>query len=301
MHARAVFHAVMEAASRCGPADVALSGGLDSSVVAWCAREHDPTGYTLKIGGAPDARFAAEAARHLGIRHAIIEAGADDLLKAARETVKILRNFNDIEIRNMAAMRLLFKEAGKRGASAVLTGDGADELFAGYGFLRRAPPEKLASELRRLSENMRFPSGRVAESAGLTARSPFMDPGVIEAASRVPPGLMVVRGEGKAVLREAFKGTLPENILRREKIPMQDGAGTASIAGLIESEMSEQEFLEGASQAAAEGVKIRSKESLYYYRAFRESGLSYARADGGCPDCGHEASGFCRMCGRFPV
>lgn len=301
MHARAVFHAVSKAARRCGPADVALSGGLDSSAVAWCVREHKPVGYTLRIGDAPDAGFAADVARHLGVRHVIVEAGAEELLRAARETVRILRNFNDIEIRNMAAMQLLFKGAKKHGASTVLTGDGADELFAGYGFLRRTPPEKLAAQLRRLSENMRFPSGRVAESANLTACSPFMDPDVIELASHIPPSLMVSRGEGKAVLREAFEGALPEKILRREKTPMQDGAGTASIVGLIESEMGEREFIDGASRAATEGVRIRSKESLYYYREFRKRGLEYARTDGGCPDCGYMAAGFCRMCGRFPV
>lgn len=301
MHARAVFHAVAEATRRCGPADVALSGGLDSSVVAWCARDQDPVGYTLRVGSAPDAGFAAEAARHLGIRHVVVEAGEADLLRAARETVGVLRSFNDIQVRNMAAMRLLFRGARERGSSVVLTGDGADEIFAGYGFLRRLPPEKLHAQLRRLASNMSFASGRVGESAGLEVRAPFMDPEVVETASRVPPELLVGRGEGKAVLREAFEGALPGRILRREKVPMQDGAGTSAIAGVLESEMGGREFSEGVARAASRGVRIRSRESLYYYEEFRRRGFTYPRAGGGCPDCGHEASGFCRMCGRFPV
>lgn len=301
LHARAVFEAVRNAARRCGPADVALSGGLDSSVIAWCVRERDPVGYTLRIGGAPDAGFAREAARHLGIRHVVIEADGSGLLEAARETVGVLGSFNDIEIRNMAAMRLLFSGARRRGASAMLTGDGADEVFAGYGFLRRMPPERLPSELRRLAENMRFSSGRMAESAGLAACAPFMDPEVARTASKIPPGLLVGRGEGKAVLRAAFEGALPDRILRREKLPMQDGAGTSAIAGMLESEISGREFSDGVLEAAGEGVRIRSRESLYYYQEFRRRGLEYARAEGGCPDCGHPASRFCRMCGRFPV
>ena len=63
----AVRRAVESAASRCAPRDVALSGGLDSSIVAWCARGRGPVGYTLDACGAPDAGFAKEAAEHLGI------------------------------------------------------------------------------------------------------------------------------------------------------------------------------------------------------------------------------------------
>ena len=301
MDARSVSAAVESAARRCCPADVALSGGLDSSIVTWCVRDSDPVGYTLDACGAPDAGFAREAAEHIGIRHVVVRAGAADLLRAARRTVGALRNFNDIEIRNMSAMQLLFEGARERGASALLTGDGADELFAGYRFLERARPRELGAQLRRLAAGMRFPAGRIAGALGMRACAPFMDGEVREAASAIEPRLHVRGGRGKAVLREAFGGALPARILDRPKTPMQDGAGTASIVGALESEYSDAEFAAGARAALARGVRIRSRESLYYYEEFARRGISYERAAGGCPDCGHPASGFCRMCGRFPL
>ena len=301
MDAHGIASAVESAALRCGPADVALSGGLDSSIVAWCVRESGPTGYTLDVGGAPDAEFAEAACRHLGIAHSVVRAGAGDLLEAARRAVGALRTFNDIEIRNMSAMSLLFAGAKKAGAEALLTGDGADELFAGYRFLEKTPPEKLGGQLRRLAEGMRFPAGRIAESEGVRACAPFMDGEVRGAAGRMDPRLHVRGGRGKAALREAFGGRLPSRILDRPKMPMQDGAGTAAIRGVLESEISDAEFAAGARAALKDGVRVRSKESLYYYGEFRRMGLTYPRAAGGCPDCGHPASKFCRMCGRFPL
>ena len=297
----AVRRAVESAAGRCAPLDVALSGGLDSSIVAWCARGRGPVGYTLDACGAPDAGFAKEAAEHLGIAHRTVRAGGGDVLRAAGRTAVVLRSFNDIEIRNMAAMYLLFEGAMESGSAGLLTGDGADEIFAGYGFLERSDPQELPAKMRRLAAGMRFPAGQIAGSMGMGACAPFMDPAVVRAAAAVPPRLHVRGGRGKAALREAFAGALPESILQRPKAPMQDGAGTSAIAGLLESQISDAEFAAGAREALAGGVRIRSKESLYYYREFSKAGLSYERVPGGCPDCGHRASGFCRMCGRFPV
>ena len=301
MDARSVSAAVESAARRCRPADVALSGGLDSSIVAWCVRDSDPVGYTLAVDRAPDMEFAKEAARHLGIRHVEVSADVRDALRAARRTVRVLRCFNDIEIRNMSAMHLLFEGAKKAGASALLTGDGADELFAGYRFLERARPGELAAQLRRLAAGMRFPAGRIAGALGMRACAPFMDPEVAGIAAKVPAGLHVRGGRGKAVLREAFGGALPASVLDRPKTPMQDGAGTAAIGGALEYEYNDAEFAAGGRAALAKGVRIRSRESLYYYEEFVRAGLRYERVADGCPDCGHAASGFCRMCGRFPL
>ena len=184
----------------------------------------------------------------------------------------VLRSFNDIEIRNMAAMYLLFEGARESGSAGLLTGDGADEIFAGYGFLERSDPQELPAKMRRLAAGMRFPAGEIAGSMGMEACAPFMDPAVVRAAAAVPPRLHVRGGRGKAALREAFAGALPESILQRPKAPMQDGAGTSAIAGLLESQISDAEFAAGAREALAGGVRIRSKESLYYYREFSKAG-----------------------------
>ena len=42
-------------------------------------------------------------------------------------------------------MYVLLSNAKKLGMHKVMTGDGADELFAGYKFMRKLNPEKLQS------------------------------------------------------------------------------------------------------------------------------------------------------------
>ena len=56
-------------------------------------------------------------------------------LHAINETIKILKVFNDIEIRNSIVMYLSYTKSKKcEGHTSIITGDGADELFAGYNF-----------------------------------------------------------------------------------------------------------------------------------------------------------------------
>ena len=75
----------------------------------------------------------------------------------------------------------------------VLTGEGADELFAGYEYLREfTDPDDLHAELVRTVESLHNLNlqrcDRVTMAHGLEARVPFLDREVIEWALRLPPG-----------------------------------------------------------------------------------------------------------------
>ena len=52
-------------------------------------------------------------------------------------------NFNDIEIRNNVVMYMAARWARDNGERSIITGDGADELFAGYRFLVNKSQEEL--------------------------------------------------------------------------------------------------------------------------------------------------------------
>src|SRR6202043_3413220 len=65
------------------PVGVFLSGGVDSSLVTALAAEASPevTAFTVRIGGAgfDETPYATAVARHLGVRHEIVELGEPDL------------------------------------------------------------------------------------------------------------------------------------------------------------------------------------------------------------------------------
>ncbi len=322
--------AVEAAAERCaaGPGGrlaVALSGGLDSSIAAHAvaaarrrAGEAPPEAVAVVADGFPagDAPYCRAAARHLGLRLEVVGAGESDMLEAAEGAVRALRAFGGIEVRNMATMWLAARAARRRGIGAMVTGDGADELFAGYSFFLRAGPGELAAMLRRMRRIMRFPSGRIGRSLGVEVRSPFMSAGVADAAAGIPAQYMVrPRGRsgprtGKWILRRAFEGALPPAVAWREKCAMQDGSGTGGLARVLEGAVSDAEYAERAARILDEdGVRVGGKESLHYYEAYRRAfGRPERAADpaAACRLCGCAArseagSRFCRMCGAYPA
>jgi len=66
--------------------------------------------------------------------------------------VKTMKSFDPMEIRNSVAIYVGLKVVKENGISTVMTGDGCDELFAGYSFLFRYEKEKLDFELKKLLE-----------------------------------------------------------------------------------------------------------------------------------------------------
>ena len=102
---------------------------------------------------------------------------------------------------------------------------------------------------------------------GVEARVPFLEPGVIEVAQRVPidwklPGEL---GQEKRLLREAFDGWLPAEILWRVKAQFGDGSGTAAVL----AERAEQLVLEADWRTGITGYPpLRSREELGYRRLF---------------------------------
>jgi asparagine synthase (glutamine-hydrolysing) len=87
---------------------------------------------------------------------------------------------------------------------------------------------------------------------------------------------------------------------------MQDGSGTAGLTNLFDSVINDQIFLEKKKKIEeADGVIIRTKESMYYYEIYRNLyGVPVKRQEiKSCPYCNFSVkdSKFCRMCGAFPI
>ena len=88
--------------------------------------------------------------KEMGLPLSIYSVKTAEILEAVEETIKILKNFNDIEIRNNVVMYLAIKWAKENGEKSIITGDGADELFAGYNFLINKPEEELKKKSKSL-------------------------------------------------------------------------------------------------------------------------------------------------------
>ena len=152
---------------------IALSGGLDSSILAHLRKDHKPQTITIitKDFLGTDLTYAQIIAKHTGLSLSLMQVTMEEVLDSISETIKILDNFNDIEIRNSIVPHLYLSSLKKKGVESVITGDGADEIFAGYNFLLKKSNDELDEELERIKKIMHFPSKDIAKSLNMKVES----------------------------------------------------------------------------------------------------------------------------------
>ena len=262
------------------PVGVFLSGGLDSSIVAAVAARHcERYGnrlQTFAVGseGSPDLLAARVVAKYLNTDHHERVYTAREAIDAVAPVVRAIEHFDPSLVRS-AVPNYLLAELTAQHVKVVLTGEGADELFAGYEYLREfSDPESLQDELVRTVDGLHDLNlqrcDRVTMAHGLEARVPFLDRQVIAFALGLPIGwkLSPPGTLEKRLLRSAFSGWLPDEILWREKAQFGDGSGAAK--------MLTEEITASVSDAELERERyvvdppLRTREELAYYRIFAE-------------------------------
>jgi asparagine synthase (glutamine-hydrolysing) len=112
------------------PVALSLSGGVDSSVIAAeCVRQGAAIeSFTVRFDGdASEADAAGLVARHLGLRHHVLDAGG-----AGQGVEHMLRHYDEpfADSSAIPSLELARTLAGRY--KVVLNGDGGDEVFGGY-------------------------------------------------------------------------------------------------------------------------------------------------------------------------
>jgi asparagine synthase (glutamine-hydrolysing) len=262
------------------PVGVFLSGGLDSNLVAAIAarwyRERGEQLKTFAVGleDSPDLEAARAVAEYLGTEHHEKVYTAEDALRVLPEVVRVIENFDPSLVRS-AVPNYILAEFTAQYVKVVLTGEGADEIFAGYEYLTEFETEEdLHAELVRIIEglhNLNLQRGdRVTMAHGLEARVPFLEREMIELGLALPAGWKLA-GEDqpeKRLLRQAFDGWLPDDFLWRKKAQFGDGSGAASVLQeKMEESVTEEEFERERREVEP---PLRTREEVAYYRIFRE-------------------------------
>jgi len=295
------------------PYGVLLSGGLDSSVVAWCAAqfakqrvEDDgkseawwPRLHSFAVGleGSPDLAAARVAAEALGTAHHEFHFTFEEGLDALSEVIRHIETYDVTTIRASTPMFLLARRIRSMGIKMVLSGEGSDEVFGGYLYFHKAPDarEFHAETVRKLDALHQFDCLRANKSMaafGIEARVPFLDLAFLDTAMAIDPEQKRVRARAaggrpveKWLLRTAFEGCLPESILWRQKEQFSDGVGYGWIDGLkahTQAQVSDAEFA-GAERRFPINPP-QTKEAYFYRRIFEThfpGGAAAATVPGG--------------------
>jgi len=277
-----------------------LSGGLDSSILAALAPDVKAVTVTLESGGR-DLDYAKSAASWLNIDHYHKTISVREAINSIPTVVKVLKSF-DPAIPNDLAIYFGLEMAKEKGLKSVMTGDGGDEIFAGYSFMHDI--DDLESYIRRIAKYVHFSSKYLGKFLEIEIRQPFLDKAFIEFALSIGAGLKVKEKGGKTwgkwILRKAFEDILPSDIIWQDKRPIEQGSGFSRLRDIIESKVSDREFKEAQKNHP---IKFMSREHLFYYQIYRDVvGEIPAPRDGQkqCPGCGaglKPDARHCQICG----
>ena len=234
--------AVQKRLNMCVPWGVLLSGGLDSTIVAKCVTVCTrPKGYpvvhTFSIGleGSPDLAAAAQVARELNTVHHPVVYTVEEGIAAIPAVVAAVETYDITTIRASVPMYLLARAIRRAGIKVVLSGEGADELFAGYAYNQYAPNANALFDecVRKMQTLHAYDCARANKSCaahGVECRVPFLDRQVVDwAMNTLHPEQKMWQVMEKEVLREAFPD-LPAGVSKRKKAQFSDAVGSGWIA-----------------------------------------------------------------------
>ena len=270
------------------PFALMVSGGIDSTLVAHYARETRPEapGYFLGGTDAPDYPYVADYAERTGLdlRRVPIDIATEDTPRLIGEIVGALETFEPDNVRNGLCTSLLSQRIHADGFRVALSGEGADELFAGYPLLEQAFDSNDVGAFVRdqhidaMHRNALQRLDRCGMRFQLEIREPFLDPELADYALGLDCAALVEdvdgRARGKAPLRKLYDlhpAGLPTVIRDRNKVPLHEGAGldrggqVSPFAAFADRTISNQALADGLKRFA--DFDIRTKEELLYLDA----------------------------------
>lgn len=219
------------------PVCTLLSGGIDSSAVLLDVKEQMPdiTAYAAVMNPkSPDLKAARRLAEELEIRLVEVKIPpptADSLSGVVRAIEMPFKA--QVEI-GWACIHLA--DAMRRdGFKVTFSGEGSDELWASYGFAYHALKKKNWHDYRKelILDQARKNFARcnkIFMAASVECRLPFLHVPLVEYALSLRRGAVQDGSRSKAVMQEAYRGILPDWIVKRQKLAFQDGTGMKSAA-----------------------------------------------------------------------
>lgn len=284
------------------PYGLLISGGVDSSIVAAIAARHAekrvetggqekawwPRIHSFSVGlpDAPDTKYARLVAEAIGSQHHEINFTIQEAIDALPDVIWHLETFDVTTIRAGTPMYLMSRKIKAMGIKMILSGEGSDEIFGGYLYFHKAPNreefhEELVRKLDMLHLYDCLRANKVTAAWGLEARVPFLDPEFMDVAMGIDPSHKMIHkagpGDGpgsgrmeKHILRAAFDGWVPKEVLWRQKEQFSDGVGYSWIDSL--KAYADREVSDSAMANAVHRFpkKTPATKEAYLYRSIFE-------------------------------
>lgn len=254
------------------PVGVFLSGGLDSSIIAALMKEQLDELHSFSVGfeDAPDLKAARIVADHLGTIHHEYVYSEAEMIKALPKVIYHLESYDASLVRSAIPCYFVSRLASQF-VKVILSGEGADELFAGYSYLHDYDdPKSLQRESIRILNGLHNINlqrvDRMTMAHALEGRVPFLDIEFIESVLSIEPRLKMYRTFGieKWLLRRAFEDLLPREIVWRDKMEFAQGCGSSEVFEKKFDASTDPELPAVKSRGTPIAMKDTKEEQLYY-------------------------------------
>jgi asparagine synthase (glutamine-hydrolysing) len=230
----ALFNALEAAVKKrhYAPCAVAFSGGLDSSLIAALCPHAEL--YSVGMTGSHDLKQTKKAAKLLGCSDKLHmhELTLEEVETSVPFVMKAIESRDPLAVSIAMPLYFVSKDAYHDGIQVMLSGQGADELFAGYKRYESMNPAQLELALRKdldnIAENNLERDDAVTMANAVELRLPYLDREVVELALRFAPELKIRDGMRKYVLRLAARTILPPELVFKEKKAAQYSSGIYS-------------------------------------------------------------------------
>jgi asparagine synthase (glutamine-hydrolysing) len=261
-----------------------LSGGIDSSVIAMLASEAYKEKYgkdarlktfVLGVEESTDIHNARVMADYIDSDHYELVVDLNRSLAVLPEVIYYLESFDPSLVRSSISNFLISKFAKEQGIQVLLSGEGGDEIFCGYTYLKDFALDELFARQMEcigfLHNNASLRLDRMNQCNGLRVVAPIISGDLFNYSLAIPPEYKQ-RPDGKNksekwIFRKAYEQLLPKDIAWRLKQEFSQGSGIASLLpAYFEETVTDDEL----ADAQAEYPVIRSKEEFHYFRIFIE-------------------------------
>jgi asparagine synthase (glutamine-hydrolysing) len=221
---------------------IVFSGGVDSTVLARISQDLgvDTTLYTAGHENSSDMKFAKKTAEDMGLSLKTRILDVEDIKYYTNLVLNAIEEYNIMKLGVGMPAYIASEMARDDGVKVMMSGQGADEIFAGYHRYTQFYSDKGEKTQEYLEEDIlnlyhvnlqRDDAVTMANSVEL--RVPYLDLELVKTAMKVPMKYKLdgkVDGLRKCILREiAADIGVPYEIVRRPKKAAQYGSGIHKI------------------------------------------------------------------------